>query len=263
MSKIVKLVGKTLNGLSYIAPKYASQKALNLFSTPRKGRVNEHQVSFLESATKAIIKYNHLDVATYVWKGTNKKILLAHGWESNTFRWNTLIEDLKKDNHTIIALDAPAHGNTSGKYFNAILYAECINEVVKKHQPDIIIGHSVGGMATGFYQYKYQNKKIEKLVLLGAPSEFTGVFKRYVDMLGYNERIENGLNKREVSDFLKSDIGTKEVSREELRAREMNIFSVPTYIFNKKYFLVGGQEPDTFKAYIRKVMEVESKDKQL
>ena len=194
MSKIVKLVGKTLNGLSYIAPKYASQKALNLFSTPRKGRVNEHQVSFLESATKAIIKYNHLDVATYVWKGTNKKILLAHGWESNTFRWNTLIEDLKKDNHTIIALDAPAHGNTSGKYFNAILYAECINEVVKKHQPDIIIGHSVGGMATGFYQYKYQNKKIEKLVLLGAPSEFTGVFKRYVDMLGYNERIENGLN---------------------------------------------------------------------
>ena len=72
--------------------------------------------------------------------------------------------------------------------------------------------------------------------------------------------IENGLNKREVSDFLKSDIGTKEVSREELRAREMNIFSVPTYIFNQKYLLVGGQEPDTFKAYIRKVIEVESKE---
>jgi pimeloyl-ACP methyl ester carboxylesterase len=181
MSKIVKLVGKTLNGLSYIAPKFASKKALDLFSTPRKGRVNAYQETFLESATKAIIKYNHLDVATYVWKGTNKKILLAHGWESNTSRWNTLIEDLKKDQHTIIALDAPAHGNTSGKFFNAILYAECI-------------GHSVGGMATGFYQYKYQNKHLEKLILLGAPSEFTGVFKRYVDMLGYNSRIENGLN---------------------------------------------------------------------
>ena len=74
---------------------------------------------------------------------------------------------------------------------------------------------------------------------------------------------ENGLDKDEIKGFLKSDLGTREVSREELRAREMNIFSVPTYIFNKKYFLVGGQEPDTFMAYIRKVIEVESKDKRI
>ena len=40
----------------------------------------------------------------------------------------------------------------------------------------------------------------------------------------------------------------------------MNIFSVPTYIFNKKYLLVGGQESDTFKAYMEKVIEVESKN---
>ena len=72
--------------------------------------------------------------------------------------------------------------------------------------------------------------------------------------------IEKGLNKEEIKDFLKSDIGSREISREELRAREMNIFSVPTYIFNKKYFLVGGQEPDTFKSYIRKVIEIESRD---
>ena len=39
----------------------------------------------------------------------------------------------------------------------------------------------------------------------------------------------------------------------------MNIFSVPTYIFNKKYLLVGGQEPDTFVAYMKKVIEVEFK----
>jgi len=74
---------------------------------------------------------------------------------------------------------------------------------------------------------------------------------------------EKGLNKDEIKDFLKSDIGSREVSRQELRAREMNIFSIPTYVINKKYSLVGGQEPDTFKAYIRKVIEVESKHNQL
>ena len=71
---------------------------------------------------------------------------------------------------------------------------------------------------------------------------------------------ENGLNREEVKEFFQTNIGHQEVLREENRAREMNIFSVPTYIFNKKYLLVGGQESDTFKAYIKKVIEVESKN---
>ena len=71
---------------------------------------------------------------------------------------------------------------------------------------------------------------------------------------------ENGLNREEIRKFFQTNIGYDEVLREENRAREMNIFSVPTYIFNKKYLLVGGQESDTFKAYIKKVIEVESKN---
>ena len=71
---------------------------------------------------------------------------------------------------------------------------------------------------------------------------------------------ENGLNRGEIKEFFQTNIGHEEVLREENRAREMNIFSVPTYIFNKKYLLVGGQESDTFKAYIKKVIEVESKN---
>ena len=73
---------------------------------------------------------------------------------------------------------------------------------------------------------------------------------------------ENGLNREEVKEFFQTNIGHQEVLREENRAREMNIFSVPTYIFNKKYLLVGGQESDTFEAYIKKVIEVESKNSQ-
>ena len=71
---------------------------------------------------------------------------------------------------------------------------------------------------------------------------------------------ENGLKREEIKKFFQTDIGNEEVLREENRAREMNIFSVPTYIFNKKYLLVGGQESDTFKAFIKKVIEVDSKD---
>ena len=70
---------------------------------------------------------------------------------------------------------------------------------------------------------------------------------------------ESGLQKTEIENFFKTDVGSDEILREELRAKEMNIFSVPTYIFNKKYLLVGGQEADTFMAYMKKVIEVDSK----
>lgn len=193
-NSIIKIIGKTFNVISYFSPKYASAKALDLFATPRQGRILDNQKAFLETAEAFHLKYEDLKISTYQWKGNGKTILLAHGWESNTHRWEDLILLLKDLDYNVVSLDAPAHGASSGKQFNAVLYSECINVAAKHFNPQIIVGHSVGGMSSGFYQHTYQNKALEKLILLGAPSEFTGVFKRYVDMMGYNKRIENGLN---------------------------------------------------------------------
>ena len=52
MSTIFKLIGSALNGISYISPTYASKKALDLFATPRKGKITEDQLPLLESAFK-------------------------------------------------------------------------------------------------------------------------------------------------------------------------------------------------------------------
>ena len=96
-----------------------------------------------------------------------------------------------------------------------------------------------------------------------AEALFHAYFTEGRDIGSINELIsistESGLQKTEIEDFFKTDVGSDEILREELRAKEMNIFSVPTYIFNKKYLLVGGQESDTFKAYMKKVIEVDSK----
>ncbi len=192
---IIKIIGSSFNALSYVAPRYTSGKALNLFATPRKGRIKPKQVAFLNSAKQQNLKYENTTIATYHWEGSGGTVLLVHGWESNTHRWEGLIEKLKGSDYNIVSLDAPAHGATSGTQFNAVLYSECINVVVNHFNPEMIIGHSVGGMATGFFQYKYQNKLVQKLILLGAPALFTDVFKRYIDMMGYNKRIEKGLNK--------------------------------------------------------------------
>lgn len=164
-----------------------------LFTKPRAGRINEEQSDFLYTAYQEELKYENYRIMTYRWLGTKQTILLTHGWESNSARWKKLVVTLKKKGHNVIALDAPAHGKSGGNAFDAMLYAEFINVVANRFSPDIIIGHSVGGMASAFFQHKYQFTKLKKIVLLGAPSEFKDVMKRYTDMLGYNHRIVSQL----------------------------------------------------------------------
>ncbi|MFV9550151.1 alpha/beta hydrolase [Algibacter sp. PT7-4] len=188
-----KILGFFINCISYFSSKYAAKLAIKLFSTPRKGKTTTTELEYLKTASQDYIKFENTLIQTYYWKGEKETILLAHGWESNAYRWKDLIEELKNKNYNIVALDAPAHGKSGGKTFNALIYSECINLVVKKFNVHTIIGHSVGGMATVFFQHKYQLKSIKKLVLLGSPANFIGVFNRYENMMGYNKRVSEAL----------------------------------------------------------------------
>lgn len=192
---VPKTVGALLNASSLVSSKYAAAKALSLFATPRKGSIKDKQASFLKSAKKEQLIHDGYSIMTYQWHGNNKTILLSHGWESNTSRWKKLIELLQAQNYNVIALDAPAHGESESKKFNAILYSEFINVVCQRFNPEIIIGHSVGGMASVFFQYKYKLESLNKLVLLGAPSEFEAILKNYTNMLSYNSKVIKSLEK--------------------------------------------------------------------
>lgn len=193
---LIKTIGTILNISSHIAPKAAIKKALDLFSTPRKGEVTDKQYQFLKTSEEKTIHYNKLPIHTYHWNTSNAKatILLVHGWESNSFRWKKLSKQLLKDGFNVIAIDAPAHGKSGDKTFTAIQYAAFINEVCKTYNPNHIVGHSVGGMASIFYLHGYDKTNISKLVSLGAPSEFDKIFLNYTNMMGYNKVISNGLD---------------------------------------------------------------------
>lgn len=193
-STLIFFIGKFYNALSYISKTYAANKAIKLFTKPRKGKLTEMQNEFLETAFQEELKYNQFPIMTYRWLGKKETILLVHGWESNSARWKNLIINLKEKGYNVIALDAPAHGKSGSKLFNALLYSEFINVVANHFKPSIIVGHSVGGMASVFFQYKYQMQSVQKLILLGAPSEFKDVFKRYTDMMGYNKSLTRHLD---------------------------------------------------------------------
>lgn len=190
-----KIIGSIVNFVSFFSSSYAAKLAIKIFSLPKKGGVKENEYEFLKTAVQEEVLLEDISIMTYRWAGSKETILLAHGWESNSFRWKRLIEILKPSDYNIIALDAPAHGKSGGKLFTGLLYAECIHVVAKRFDVNIIIGHSVGGMSTVLAQQKYKLTTVNKLILLGAPSNFVGLFKRYVLMMGYNDKVSNGMNK--------------------------------------------------------------------
>jgi predicted alpha/beta hydrolase family esterase len=193
-SLIPKLVGALINFIGVFNSAYASKLALQLFSKPRGGQLTPNGKLFLDTATKTTLYYNNLPIQTYHWKGSKETVLLAHGWESNSNRWRYEIEKLQTEGYTIIALDGPAHGGSGSATFNAILYSEFINVVSQTFKPTFFIGHSVGAMAVIIFLQKQIYKDAKKIVLLGAPSAFTGIMERYSTMMGYSKTIDDGID---------------------------------------------------------------------
>ncbi|RZJ29894.1 MAG: alpha/beta fold hydrolase [Flavobacterium sp.] len=187
---IAKSIGLYLNLLSYVQPEKASLLAYRFFTEPRTGRlVKDKLPPVLKDSFGETLNHKDTDFQTYVWPGNEKVILLVHGWESNASRWENMLPYLQKTGCTIVAIDAPAHGLSSGTEFNLVMYAEIIDAAARKFKPQFLIGHSVGAASCIYYQYKYQNPHIRKIVSLGAPSDLKVIFRNYVSLLSLNTRM--------------------------------------------------------------------------
>lgn len=191
---LTKSIGFNINLMSFIFPEKATQLAHGYFSEPRKGKFTRETLpKTLQSADSETIQHNGDTIQTYIWKGNETVILLIHGWESNSSRWKKLLPYLKKSGSTIVAIDGPAQGLSSGKEFTVPKYAEFIDVVAKKYRPNYIIGHSMGGKTCLYYQYKYQNPAIQKMVILGAPSDFNIILKNFTTLLSLNTKMTKSL----------------------------------------------------------------------
>jgi predicted DsbA family dithiol-disulfide isomerase len=65
---------------------------------------------------------------------------------------------------------------------------------------------------------------------------------------------EVGMQKEEIKNFLNSKEGGQETADEEMNFIEKSIGAVPTYFINNKYIIQGGQEPETFVSFLKKIL---------
>ncbi len=187
---IAKSIGKYLNLLSLIAPSYTAKKTLEIFAKVRKGKIDKDKTfPILEEGKQNRFHCNGHEIQRYHWKGSGKKVLLLHGWESNTHRWRNLIRSLKTKDFDIHAIDAPAHGYSSGTYHYLTNYAAAATKMIEEYDIEIIVGHSMGGMAMLFAKSIKPLKTVKQLVSVGAPTDFSLIVAGYQNTIGFNKRV--------------------------------------------------------------------------
>ncbi len=199
---ITKLLGFYINALGYISPKKATALAYKYFSEPRDGRlVKDGLPDILKEADADMVTHGDFVFQMYTWKGNENTVLLVHGWESNAARWENLIGYLKRSGSTVIALDAPAHGLSSGTEFNIPRYAEFIDIIVNRFRPQSLVGHSIGGATLLYYQSHYPNDIVKKMVVLGAPCDFNTALGNFTALLSLNGNVSRLLKKHFLDHF--------------------------------------------------------------
>ena len=191
-----RIIGTYLNIIGWVSPLQSGRKAFELFCTPRKGKLKAKDQAYLTSTAKQrVLESTKGPVYTYEWNPTGQKtVLLLHGWESNSARWRTIIPILEAHHFRVIAIDAPAHGASADPLFDMSKYGVFVDATVKAFQPNYLVGHSLGGGTACYFMAHYAND-IEKLILLGVPSDLELMVQRFSGYLRLGRRSIKGLRK--------------------------------------------------------------------
>jgi predicted alpha/beta hydrolase family esterase len=131
--------------------------AERLFVTPRKYRRPARERAVLATAKAFQIPvelrsprwagHGHTHVAAWRW-GIGPTVLLVHGWEGRGSQLGAFVEPLVAAGLSVVAFDAPAHGDSPGSRLYLTDHADALADVVTAIGPvHATIAHSFGAAA--------------------------------------------------------------------------------------------------------------------
>lgn len=170
----IQLYKTKFKAISIVSQKRAAESLFTLFCTPYSGKPKRKEPPFFKRAITLNFVYEGLTVRGWQWTpihGNNRKILVVHGFDSCSYKSESIIQKLYTSGFQVLAFDAIAHGISDGKTINAKQYAECIAQIQATFgSMYAIVAHSLGGLATSI-AVEESIHNLEKLVLIAPATE--------------------------------------------------------------------------------------------
>ncbi len=151
--RLAKVALQTAFGVSH---ELGTTLAERLFTTPRRYLRPAREGDFLATArpfsldvTLRSPRWHHAKRTIAAWRwGFGPAVLLVHGWEGRGTQLGAFIEPLVQAGLSVIAFDAPGHGDSSEHQLYLTDLADCVAEVAAEAGPlHAIIAHSFGAAA--------------------------------------------------------------------------------------------------------------------
>ncbi|MET0595001.1 MAG: alpha/beta fold hydrolase [Polyangiaceae bacterium] len=187
--------------LGFVAPAIAQERALKLFLTPPPPRATPAKLpefsallgdTFrvkLATAIGGIDEVTSLEVN--VW-GRGPAVYLLHGWGGRSSQWSSFVAPLVRAGFTVVAFDAPGHGESAATRTSIPHFAAALDAVVGSVGPArAIIGHSMGGDAASLALWG--GLATEKVVFIGSPADPPEYFAGFLRQIGLPEHLHRAI----------------------------------------------------------------------
>lgn len=189
---VLKYVRTKFKLLSAISKRKAAEKAFELFCTPQIRTIKELPSIFIQSE-KIEFPFQGNVVRGYRWNHpAGKKALILHGFESSVINFEKYIDPLINKGYEVLAFDAPAHGQSTGKTINAVIYKELVLYICNQYGPvDAFITHSFGGLALSLALEEIPHSASTKIVFIAPAAETKTAADHFFRLL----QLDNGVRK--------------------------------------------------------------------
>lgn len=188
-------VRKKLRVLAALSKRRAARAAFELFCTPQR-RVDKPLPAIFLKAEQLSFLFAGETVRGFRWNHpAPKKALILHGFESGVVNFDGYVRPLTEKGYEVLAFDAPAHGQSSGKTINVLLYKNMIEHICALYGPvNSFLAHSLGGLSAALALEAMPHDAQTKLVLIAPATETTRAMKHFFQIVQLDESVRDSFN---------------------------------------------------------------------
>jgi alpha-beta hydrolase superfamily lysophospholipase len=188
-----------LRTIAIVSPRKAAEEAFKLFCTPYSKRRPQKSPPIFKQAEKVVFSIHEHTIHGFRWKPTKengRKILICHGFDSYSYRFERYITPLLNVGFEVLAFDAPGHGLSSGSRITITVYRDMVLDINKRFGPiDGIMAHSLGGLGAGLALEKMEDHQHKRFVLISPATETTRAVSTFFKYIKASEKVKDEFEK--------------------------------------------------------------------
>jgi pimeloyl-ACP methyl ester carboxylesterase len=162
---------------SRISRPLAARLALELFLRPPRRRTDAVDLPVVARATRRALVLGRGRIRAFEWTRDGMPpdapaVLLLHGWGSHAARFGSFVGPLLDAGWRVLAIDAPAHGESSGRRSDLAQFRAALRATLDALPPvRAIVAHSLGAAAAVWLLAEEPHDDVGALVVVGMPRD--------------------------------------------------------------------------------------------